>query len=304
MPAQNGSAFSVEEFLQSLTSQLDRAQDMLAMKVRGLRRPLTWALKDLALELRVFVDIDQAGRVRLRNAGPNDQGASTVHLSLTTITRPMVEENTLDLSEDSDPRTLDSLRDSAHIDAEDQRRLELMGVRTVGQLRRLSNSADPRAVQNYTGIPVDNLRAALMASARPAVTGHDYVRQRGGETLLRIQGANLTEGQKPEVHLAGEPVEVVEATPSALLVRPLAHHREGPVEVRIGHERATGWFRTPDGAGGAARPPQPRPGPAPEGNGARDPRSATGAGGPEPHGGDDLPYGAFAPQVPALEPEP
>jgi hypothetical protein len=258
MPPTNGHAFSVEDFLQSLTAQLDRAQDMLAMKVRGLRRPLTWALKDLAMELRVFVDIDQGGKVRLRNAGPNEQGASTVHLSLTTITRPMVEENTLDLSDDSDPRALDELRETAQIGEEDQRRLELMGVRTVGQLRRLSGSADPRAVQAYTGIPVDNLRAALMASSRPAVTGHEFVRQRGGETLLRIQGANLTEGAAPEVDLAGEPVEVVEAAPHALLVRPLSHHKEGKVEVRVGSERATGWFRRP----GAPQPPPPQEAPA------------------------------------------
>jgi hypothetical protein len=85
--------YPVEEFLQALTAQLDRAQDALALKVTGTERPLTWALKDLSIDLRVFVQIDSdSGAVLLQSAGPNEEGASTIHLSLTTITRPMVEE--------------------------------------------------------------------------------------------------------------------------------------------------------------------------------------------------------------------
>ena len=89
-------AYPVEEFLQALTAQLDRAQDALAVKVTGTNRPLTWALKDISIDLRVFVDVNPSGRVTLRSAAPNEDGASTVHLTLTTITRPMVEENALE----------------------------------------------------------------------------------------------------------------------------------------------------------------------------------------------------------------
>ena len=67
-PARGASAaHPVEEFLQALTAQLDRAQDTLALKVRA-GRPLTWALKDLAIDLRVFLEVDSAGRVLLRTA--------------------------------------------------------------------------------------------------------------------------------------------------------------------------------------------------------------------------------------------
>lgn len=246
----SGNAFPVEDFLQALTAQLDRAQDTLALKVRT-GRPLTWALKDLSLDLHVFVEVDGEGRVLMRSAGANEEGASVVHLSLAAITRPMVEENTLSMHDDTDPRTIDELRISGHLDDEDRRRLDMVGVRTVGQLRRMTTDTSPAAVEATIGLPVDRLRALLEQASRPAVTGHQVMR-RDGSPLIRIQGVNLSDGSTPEVRLAGELVEVLEAKPQQLLVRPRGHHDEGPIEVQVGGQRATGWFRLP----AEARAPQ------------------------------------------------
>ena len=58
--ASDGS-FLVEEFIDAITSQLDRVQD--ALRVKAVNRPLTYALKDLSLELKVFVDMDEQGNV-------------------------------------------------------------------------------------------------------------------------------------------------------------------------------------------------------------------------------------------------
>jgi hypothetical protein len=63
---------------------------------------------------------------------------------------------------------------------------------------------------------------------------------------------NLTDGSVPEVRLSGEPVEVIEASPGELLVRPLAHHLEGQIEVFVTGERALGFYET-------GAPPSPRP---------------------------------------------
>lgn len=246
----NGVAHPVEEFLQALTAQLDRAQDALALKVRA-GRPLTWALKDLAIDLRVFLEVDAAGRVLLRTAGPNEESASTVHLSLTTITRPMVEENTRSFEEDSDPRSLDDLSQMAHLDENDRRRLDWMGVRTVGQLKQLSNENSAGTVEAMVGLPVDRLRAALEAASRPHVMGQQVVRRPDGP-LLRIYGANLTDGGGTSVRMAGDTVEVLESRPREILVRPAAHHDHGPLEVFVGDHCATGYFRLAEG-----RSPQP-----------------------------------------------
>ena len=239
----------VDEFVQAVGAQLDRAQDALALKVSGGNRPLTWALKDLEIELRVFVDFDDRGRMMLRTAGPNEKEASALHFSFTTITRPMVEENSYQYEHESDPRAIEDIRGSAELDGDTQRKLDLLGVRTVGQLKQL----DPMAVQAVMGIPATKLQAALAASARPAVTGQEVVARPDGTRLLRIRGANLYSGVMPEVRLAGQPVEVLDAKPTAVLVRPLAVHDEGQVEVLTDGHRATGWFRLgphPNGAFG------------------------------------------------------
>lgn len=237
-------SFPVEEFLQALTAQLDRAQDALTVKVRA-GRPLTWALKDLTLDLKVFVEVDPAGKVLMRSAAANEEGASTIHLNFTTITRPMVEENSTTVQEDPDPRGIDELRSGANYDEATQRKLEWMGIRTVGQLKQLSQQGDARRVAAMSGIPALNLQALLAASARPAITGSGILAHADGGPVLKIQGANLSDEAGAEVFLDGDAVEVLEYRPDHLIVRPREHHREGPVEVLVGGNRATGFFRLP-----------------------------------------------------------
>jgi hypothetical protein len=238
--------YPVEDFLQALTSQLDNAQDVLAVKVRA-GRPLTWALKDLTLDLKVFMEVDpSSGKVLIRSAGPTETGASTLHVNLTTITRAMVEENTRAFQADIDPRPIGDLKAAADLDDHDQRRLEWMGIRTVGQLRELSRDSSPKAVESMLGIPAMRLRAALEAAARPTVTHAEPVRRPDGRRLLRVVGANLDEGGNPEVKLSGEAVEVLHATPSEILVCPMEHHSEGGIEVLTGGgQRAAGFYRMP-----------------------------------------------------------
>jgi hypothetical protein len=241
-----GNAFPVEEFVQALSAQLDLAQDALALKART-GRPLTFALKDLAVELKVFWEVQPDGRLLLRHAAPNEAGASTVHLSFTTITRAMVEENTLSFSLGDDSRGLGDLDTDG-------------GVRTVGQFRKVMEGTDPRQMEALLGTPVDRLRMALERSSAPIVTGHEVVRRPDGRRLLRIQGANLTNGERPRVRLQGEAVEVLEARPHELLVRPMPHHKTGEVEVLVGALSAHGFFEVPGEARAGGDAPAEAPG--------------------------------------------
>lgn len=239
-------AIPVDDFLAAIGEQLDRAQDALAIKART-GRPLTWALKEFKIALQVFVEMDPQGQVLWRSAGPNETGASTVHLDFTTITRPMIEENTYSALDEVDARPIEQIGGNDLSD-EERVRLRRLGVRNVGQLKRLAPRERLDSVGGAVNIPVGKLEAMLRASSRPTVQNHDFVKK-GDETFLRIQGANLTDGINTEVRLAGEPVEVVDATPSVLLVRPMEHHTSGQIEVMTAGERATGFFRVPNGHG-------------------------------------------------------
>lgn len=237
----SGPSYSVDEFVQRLGAQLDRAQDTLAIKART-GRPLTFALKDLAVDLKVFWEADSAGRLVLRLAQSGEEGASTVKLSFTTITRSAVEENSMALGLEDDPRTLDEVADTEALPAEDRHKLEMAGVRTVGQLRRMSQETDAREVGALLDIPVNRLQRLLQRSSRPAVLRSEPVRQPGRRPLLRIRGANLRRDEPPRVRLGGEAVEVLESSNSELLVRPLSHHAVGELEVQVGPEVAHGFF--------------------------------------------------------------
>ncbi|MBN1656616.1 MAG: hypothetical protein JXA30_22785 [Deltaproteobacteria bacterium] len=241
--SRQGNSFRVEDFVESLTSQLDRAQDALAYKARA-GRPLTFALKDLDVDLKVFWESDREGKLALRHAGPNEEGASTVKFSFTTITRSMAEENAIPLGVDEDPRDLSVLKSEEGLSDEDIQKLNRVGVQTVGQFKRVSRSTHPNEFENHFGIPVNNLREALERSSRPTVTGHNTI-VKNGRRMLRIYGANLRNGVIPEVQIAGEPIEVLEASKTELLVRPLAHHTEGRFDIFVDGERASGFFSAP-----------------------------------------------------------
>src|ERR1041384_4252337 len=93
--------FLVEDFVNAISAQLDRVQD--ALRLKAVNRPLTFALKDFSLDLQVFAEMDNENNVRFRSASPNETGASTLRLSFTTITRPMIEENTISLAATRSP---------------------------------------------------------------------------------------------------------------------------------------------------------------------------------------------------------
>jgi hypothetical protein len=155
--------FLVEEFIHAITSQLDRVQD--ALRVKAVNRPLTYALRDLTLELKVFVDMDARGQVRFRASGPNESGASVVHLGFTTITRPMIEENTVSLS-----TTRSADLGELGLAPEEQQRLERMGVRNLAQLRTLQATTGVSTVARLSDVPIDRLRDVL-TRGRPTLNG-------------------------------------------------------------------------------------------------------------------------------------
>src|SRR5438067_149373 len=119
MSSDNG--VPIEVFIQAITSQLDRAQEGLALKAR-FGTPLTFAVRDLALDLRTHIDVVD-NEIVLRPAGPGEGDASMIRLSLTTTTRPMIEENTRPLTGDgTGPSIKDALGDE--LTAAEQRKLE------------------------------------------------------------------------------------------------------------------------------------------------------------------------------------
>jgi hypothetical protein len=228
----------LEQFIQALTSQLDRAQETMALKARaGL--PLTFAVKDLTIDLRTHIGMT-GSVVHIRPAGPGDGEASVLHLALTTITRPMIEENTQSLDAEKGPSVQEVLGDK--LGPDELRRLEWAGIRSVSQLRELQKDTGTEVIGRVSQLPIDRLRAALAAAAAPHVSDvaadHAAVTAPGAPPPLRIRGWNLREGGEPEVRIGGKPAAILQASDTELLVQPGEHVQAGMLEVQTAPDLA------------------------------------------------------------------
>jgi hypothetical protein len=227
----------LENFIQAVQSQLDKAQTAMTLKARNLNMPLTFAIKDISLDLRAHVEF-ASSEIRIRPAGSADTEASMFHLVFAAITRPMIEENAVALSDNPDDRAIDDIGgDGDGLSEDDRRKLEWVGVRTVSQLRNLEAQGGAGTVQRVTGLPVSRLRAALERASTPFVEHITPVERPGGvdasePPLLRLRGRNLLGGGgRPQVTLDGRAMALVSAHDNELLLAPQADQWAGELSV-------------------------------------------------------------------------
>jgi hypothetical protein len=237
---------ALEDFIQAVQSQLDTAQARMTLKAQNDRLPLTFAIRDISMDLKAHVEM-QRGEVRIRPAGPADADASVLHLVFAAITKPMIDENAVQLAvENKDDVPLDELGDT--LDEDERRRLELIGVRTVSKLDELQRRGLGRSVGRITNLPVNKLENVLARASRPMVEdiesepagdANDELRRR-----LRVRGRNLLkDGAPPHVSIGGKPVSVVHATDGELVLAPGVEQFAG--QMRLAHDLRAAtelWF--------------------------------------------------------------
>jgi hypothetical protein len=220
-------------FIQALTEQLDKAQASMAIKARVGKMPLTFAVKDVSIDLRVFVQMIDDD-IYLRPAGPGEAEASTIKLALTTITKPMIEENAIDFKAEDPKFTLKEALGDEISDA-DQRRLERIGVRTITQLNDLKQAAGADVIARLSRMPVNRLQQALMRAAAPRVTRVEQAspdESSGSRVHMRAPG--LRAGRLPLVRAAGQSVPVIAAEDGQIVLAPLATQLGCEAEVDFG----------------------------------------------------------------------
>jgi hypothetical protein len=214
---------ALEDFIQAVQSQLDTAQARMTLKAQNDRLPLTFAIRDINMDLKAHVEMER-GEVRIRPAGPNENDASVLHLQFTAITKPMIEETSVQLAADADDDVpLEDLGDT--LDEEDRRRLEGIGVRTVSQLNDMQKRGLGRSVGRITNLPLDKLKNVLAHATRPMV---DDVQAEEAEASnatpdfrrrLKVRGKNfLKDGTPPAVAIGGRPANVLRASETEMLI--------------------------------------------------------------------------------------
>lgn len=237
-------AVALEDFIQAVQAQLDTAQTRMSLKAQNDKLPLTFAIRDIGMDLKAHVEIAD-GEVRIRPAAPQDKDPTTLRLGFTAITKPMIEENAIQLAvDDKDDVSLDALGDE--LAPEERRRLEGIGVRTVSKLTELQRSGLAGSVGRVTRLPLEKLESVLSRATRPMVNdvasesdSSDELRQR-----LRIRGRNLLrDGVPPRVAIGGREVGVVQASENEIVLAPEPDQFAGQMSLSYDPRAATEvWF--------------------------------------------------------------
>ncbi len=117
-------------------------------------------------------------------------------------------------------------------------------MRTVSKLREAEEQGTARTIGRVTNLPVDRLRRALERASSPLVEHVTPVQLPGKEgndlaNLVRIRGRNLVRDGLPRVTVAGEPVGVVRASDSEIVIAPQQHQMHGKLTVEHAPELAS-----------------------------------------------------------------
>lgn len=233
----------LEDFIQAVQSQLDNAQAAMAIKARNLNLPLTFAIKDINLDLRAHVEFADS-EIRIRPAAAGEKEASVFHLVFTAITRPAIEENAISLADDPDDQPLDELGED--LTSEERKRLEWAGVRTVKQFQQVQESGSVHTIGKLTNLSTSRLRKALERASAPLVQRVEPVAPaiggngHGEPPLIRVTGRNLVRGGAfPQVRIGDRPVSILRSTPTELLLAPGGDQWRGELAVEPAPALAT-----------------------------------------------------------------
>jgi hypothetical protein len=219
--------WNLEAFLDSLILELDKAQDTLSIK--GVNRPLTYTVKDVALELQIFPHFD-GKRVQFSTAKSGESGASKITFQLGSITDRQIREITknpitkddvpIEMIESIDEETRDELQKMGVTTNKDLERMELKNIDLqkvskkkidYGSLANLINQARRRELAPK----VNNVSAAKSAEG--------VILSLRGENLALAQGAAAGAGagggrKFPIAVLNDEEVEIVSASGEELQI--------------------------------------------------------------------------------------
>ncbi|UJR82740.1 hypothetical protein [Sandaracinus amylolyticus] len=180
-------AWKLESFVDSLVVELDKTRETLAVK--SINKPLTYTVKDVALELQIFPTYD-GDAVEFRTAQPGQAGASKLSIQLASITDQQVRATSK-----GPPKKGDVEIDAVPIDPATKKKLRRLGVTSVEDLEQIEKRDVDLQKVGEGGLDYKNLanliQRARRGSTPPRVSQASLERDADGRRVLRIEGQNL-----------------------------------------------------------------------------------------------------------------
>jgi hypothetical protein len=207
-------AWKLQTFVDALVYELDRARTTLSVK--GINSPLSYAVKDMDVELQVFPEYD-GDDVKFTLAGSGQSSSSKIAFTLGSITDRQIRESSKEPAKDDDMNI-----DELELDNDVKKDLRKLGVDTVKDINRIQdNNINIRSAMNNTNINfgelANKIRAAKEKNRR--TTSPPYIRKTSlsksmDNELVQIQGDNLHifSNYKPKAFVNKQEVEILSHT--------------------------------------------------------------------------------------------
>jgi hypothetical protein len=203
-------AWSLESFVDSLVVELDKTRETLAVK--SINRPLTYAVKDVALELQIFPTYN-GDVVEFRTAEAGQSGSSKISIQLASVTDQQARATSKPL-----PRKDTVALDSANVDPQTKKELRRLGVTSMEDLEKIEKrDVDLRKVNPNVDVDYKNL-ANLIRKARRAPPEVHSASLRGDTLQLRGKHLAVSKSHTPVAVLNGALRPVVAQAPDSLTI--------------------------------------------------------------------------------------
>jgi len=211
-------SWNLKSFMDSLIVELDRAQDVLAVK--GLTRPVTYTVKDVDVDLRCFPVYD-GRQVRFLTAQPGEDGSSALRFSLGSISAGTIRDSAPPPPE-ADDVTFESMND---LDDDAKEALASVGVRNARDLKRVAaRGVDLKTATGNKAPDYSDLAALINRAHRertPPRVDSAQLSVEDRRLVLRVDGENLAMSRNegyPVALLDGRRREVRSADPRRISV--------------------------------------------------------------------------------------
>lgn len=223
--ATENTAWQLEDFVDSLVVELDKTRETLAVK--AINKPLTYTVKDLALDLNIFPSYD-GDQIRFITAQPGQQGASKVSIQLGSITDQQVRATT------KIPGGKDDINISdIPVDKTTKKKLRKLGVNSLQDLKEVDKrNVDLKKVSDNE-IDYRSLANQIQKSKRnqdpPRVNAVSLSRDDSDTPCLLLRGRRLAidRGFRPVAIVNGQLAEVMSSGDSEITIRLGAEHHFG-----------------------------------------------------------------------------
>lgn len=207
MTTNENKSWTLQSFVDALVYELDKARYTLSVK--GLTNPLSYAVKDLSVELQVFPDYSN-NEIKFTTARSGQNGSSKIAFQLGSITDRQIRETT------RRPMTEEEITiDALDIDEEAKKEMKKVGIQSVKDIEKIEeNNINIKSVVQSDKINFSDLAGKIEKAKRgtaPPRLKQVVLAHSMGEPIIRLEGENLhiIKNFKPRVFVNKKEVQVL-----------------------------------------------------------------------------------------------